>query len=83
MQRRCKHAFLAIERLCFLRGPCKVVIKKSSAEAVQRRVEFRDANLPGCEFGSRGIELSRVCGIGKKVIRLCKEDFMCAAVTDL
>jgi hypothetical protein len=27
-------------------------------------VEFRDASLPGYELGSRGIELSRVFGIG-------------------
>jgi hypothetical protein len=31
---------------------------------VQSRVEFRDASLPGYEFESRGIELSRVFGIG-------------------
>jgi hypothetical protein len=30
MQRRCKHAFPAIEKLCFLRDPSKVVIKKTS-----------------------------------------------------
>jgi hypothetical protein len=30
MQRGCKLAFSMIERLCFLHGPCKVVIKKSS-----------------------------------------------------
>jgi hypothetical protein len=29
-----------------------------------RRVEFRDASLPGYELGSRGIELSRVFGVG-------------------
>jgi hypothetical protein len=28
-------------------------------------VEFRDVSLPGCELGSRGIELSRVFGGGK------------------
>jgi hypothetical protein len=28
MQRRCKHAFLTIWRLCFQRDPWKVVIKK-------------------------------------------------------
>jgi hypothetical protein len=39
-----------------------VVIKKSSVE--KGRVEFRDAILPGYELGSRGIELSRVFGIG-------------------
>jgi hypothetical protein len=49
-----------------------VIIKKSS-------VEFRDASLPGYELG---IELSRVFGNwqlqnnGKKLIRLCKEDFI-------
>jgi hypothetical protein len=62
MQWRCKHALPTIERLCFLRGPCKVVIKKNSVES--SRVEFRDASLPGYELGSRGIELSRVFGIG-------------------
>jgi hypothetical protein len=40
MQWRCKHAFQTIERLCFLRGQCKVVIKRSSAE--KNFVEFRD-----------------------------------------
>jgi hypothetical protein len=53
MQRRCKHAFPTIERLCFLSGPCKVVIQKSSVEAVQRKVEFRDASLPGYELRSK------------------------------
>jgi hypothetical protein len=56
MHRRCKHAFPTTERLCFLCGPRKVVIKKSSAE--KSRVEFRDAGLPGHEPRSRGIELS-------------------------
>jgi hypothetical protein len=37
-----------IVRLCFLRGPCKVVIKKSSVE--KSRDEFRDASLPGYEL---------------------------------
>jgi hypothetical protein len=32
MQWCCKHAFPTIERLCFLRDLCKVVIKKSSFE---------------------------------------------------
>jgi hypothetical protein len=69
MQRRCKHAFPTIERQCFLRDPCKVVIKKSSVE--KRRVEFRDASLPGYERGSRGIELSwQLQNNGKKGIRL-------------
>jgi hypothetical protein len=30
MQRRCKHAFPTKGRLCFLRGPCEMVIKKMS-----------------------------------------------------
>jgi hypothetical protein len=42
------------------------------------RVEFRNANLPGYELGSRGIELSwQMQNIGTKVIRLCREGFMC------
>jgi hypothetical protein len=69
MQRRCKHAFPTIEGLCFLRDPCKVVIKKSSAE--KGRAEIRDASLPGYELGSRGIELSwQLQNNGKKEIRL-------------
>jgi hypothetical protein len=70
MQRRCKHAFQTIKRLCFLRGPCKVVIKKSSVES---RVEFRDASLPGHELRSRGIELSRVFGTDSSRIMARKE----------
>jgi hypothetical protein len=30
----------------------------------EESVEFRDASLPGYGFGSRGIELSQVFGIG-------------------
>jgi hypothetical protein len=56
MQRRHKHAFPAIERLCFLRGPYKVLKKKSSIEI--NSVEFRDASLSGYEVGNIGIELS-------------------------
>jgi hypothetical protein len=48
-----------------------MVIKKSSAE--KNRVEFRDASLPGYELGSRGIELSRVFGIGSYGIMARKE----------
>jgi hypothetical protein len=67
MQRRCKHTFPTIDKLCFLRGPCKVVIKNG--------VEFRDVSLQGQE---PGIELSyQLQNNGKKGIRLCKEDFMC------
>jgi hypothetical protein len=53
MKRRCENVFPIIEILSFLRGPCKVVIKKSSVE--KNGVEFRDASLPGYELGSRGI----------------------------
>jgi hypothetical protein len=60
-----------MERLCFLRGKCYVVIKKSLAE--KSRVEFRDASLPGYELGSRGIELSRVFGTGSRRIRARKK----------
>jgi hypothetical protein len=62
MQRPCKHAFPTIERLCFLRGFCKVVLNKNSVE--KNGVEFRDASLPGYELGSKGIELSLVFGTG-------------------
>jgi hypothetical protein len=54
MKQRCKHAFRTKEMLCFLRRPCKVVIKKSSVE--KKRAEFRDASLPGYELGNRGID---------------------------
>jgi hypothetical protein len=47
MKRRCKHACTTTERMCFLSGPCKVVIKKISVE--KSRVEFRDAGPPGYE----------------------------------
>jgi hypothetical protein len=62
MQRCFKHTFPTIDRLYFLRFPCKGVIKKSSVE--KNRAEFRDASLPGYELGSRGIEPGRVFGIG-------------------
>jgi hypothetical protein len=45
-----------------VRGPCKVVINKSSVE--KSRVAFREASLPGYELVGGGIELSRVFGIG-------------------
>jgi hypothetical protein len=44
MQRSCKHAFPTIERLCFLCGTCKVVIKKSSLD--KNRVSFE---TPACQ----------------------------------
>jgi hypothetical protein len=51
-QRISKQAFS--NKACFLRGPCKVVIKKSSVE--ENGVEFREASRPGYELASRGIE---------------------------
>jgi hypothetical protein len=39
-----------------LRGPCKMVIQKSSV--LKNGVQFRDASRPGYELGSRGIELN-------------------------
>jgi hypothetical protein len=71
MQRGGKYVFSTIERLCFLLGLCKVLIKKSSDE--KSRVEFRDASLPAYDFGSRGVELSRVFGIGSCRIMARKE----------
>jgi hypothetical protein len=51
MQRLCKTAFSTIERLRFVRGPCRRVIKKGREDRLS--VEFRDANLPEYELGSR------------------------------
>jgi hypothetical protein len=53
MQRRCKHVFPTTKSLCFLRGPCKVVIKKSSFE--QRKVES-SFETPACLDMSLGAE---------------------------
>jgi hypothetical protein len=44
---------------------------------------FRDVSLPGYEFGSRGIELNRVFGIGscrmmaRKELDCSKKDLIC------
>jgi hypothetical protein len=63
-----------------------VVIRKSSAaensSRVGKRVEFRDASLPGYELGSRGTEWScvrnwQLQNNGKKGFGVCTEDFMC------
>jgi hypothetical protein len=66
MQRRCKHAFSTIERLCFLRGPCRVFIKKSSAEKswVSRRQP------------ARIWAWDRIEGVGKKELG-CEKKTLC------
>jgi hypothetical protein len=48
MQQPCKHASLTIEGLCFLRGPCKVVIKKNS-EAGRSSSEESNFGMPACQ----------------------------------
>jgi hypothetical protein len=71
MQRICKHFFQTIERLCFLRVPCKMFINKSWNERYW--IEFRDASLPEYELGSREFELSPVFGMGSCRITARKE----------
>jgi hypothetical protein len=51
MQRDYKHAFPTIERLCSLRGPCKVVIKKSEVDSSQVESGFE---TPACQDMSLG-----------------------------
>jgi hypothetical protein len=49
MQRRGKHASSTIERLCFLRGPCRGVILKTIGAAVQRKVQLWNVNQRATE----------------------------------
>jgi hypothetical protein len=48
-----------------------LIIKKSSFE--EKRVEIRDASLPGLELGSRGIEMNQVFRTGSCRIMAIKE----------
>jgi hypothetical protein len=71
-QKISKQVFSTIEGLCFLRVPCGGVIKgqRNLFDSVVRNwVEF-------WRWQSKVIEKN-----GEKGIRLCKEDFMYAAVT--
>jgi hypothetical protein len=63
-----KQAFSTIQRLCFLLGPCRWVIKR------QRR-SFEFLSRIGSSSGDGS--LRRLRRNGKKGIRLWKEDFMC------
>jgi hypothetical protein len=55
-----------------------MVIMNSSVE--KSGVELREASLPGYELGSRGIELSRVFGIGSCRI-MARNELDCAKKT--
>jgi hypothetical protein len=48
MHRRCKHTFLTIERLYFIRGPCEVATKGVQLRN-SSRLEFQAASLQGIE----------------------------------
>jgi hypothetical protein len=73
MQWSCKHAFPTIERLCILRGPCKVVTKKSSL-----RFETPASQVIWAWEQRNRIESRQLKVIERKrqERNLCKEDFM-------
>jgi hypothetical protein len=88
-QRRGKHASSTIEAVSSVWSVPNVYKRTQKtrwsrvAVAVKQRDKFRYGSLPGSELGSRGIEWSRVYGIGsrriraRKGIRRCKEAFVC------
>jgi hypothetical protein len=86
-QRTSKHTSLAIGAV-FLCGPCwglqqNTFRRRDQIENSSRkwRVEFRDASLPGYEYGSNWIESSlrnwQSQDKGKKGLGRWQEDFMC------
>jgi hypothetical protein len=82
MQRRCKHAFPTIEKPCFLRGPYKVVVKKSSVETSRVESSFettahQDMSLEAEELNCVEYSELEVQNVAKKGVRLCREDFKC------
>jgi hypothetical protein len=49
MQRRSKHVSSTIERLCFLRGPCRGVILKTTGATAELRVHLWSVNQRATE----------------------------------
>jgi hypothetical protein len=81
MERHCKHAFPTIERLYFLRGRCKVGIKKSSFEKSSRVESSRVSRRLSARrrAWSREIELSwKLQNNGKK----CGRETSCVISSD-
>jgi hypothetical protein len=81
MQRRSKHSFLTIERLCFLRGSYQRIKKKQGMSI--ESVEFSDARLPRYELWSRGIELRHQyywVQFVQLTVGLRRKDFTCAVM---
>jgi hypothetical protein len=58
--------------LYFLRGPCKVVIKRVHLRS-HNRIEFPDASLAGFQLGSRGNEFVSCRIIARKELGGAKE----------
>jgi hypothetical protein len=87
MQRRSKHAFPTIERLCFLRGLCKVVMRKSSeagkriivveSSRVFRRQPTRIWAWERRNWTESSLRNWQLQSNGKRGIGLWKENFIC------